>query len=475
MVNARRIVIVGGGITGLATAHALMSGARATKRALRITLLERASRLGGNIITERRDGFTLDGGPDSWVASKPQATALARGVGLGDELVSTIEAYRRVYVAWDGVLHALPEGLILAVPTRVLPVLKSNLFSWRAKLRMGLEPFVPRHVSSDDEDESIGSFVSRRLGREVSDRLAAPLLGGIFAGDANELSIRATFPQFVEMEAKHGSLIRAMRGSPRAVATPGKATPSAFTSLRGGMGSVIDALKTALTDVDIRLGARVQTIARLPSGDARGRYAIAIEGAETLYADDVVLATPAHATAEMLQELDAAVADELAAIPYTSTATVFLAFRREDVKHPLDATGFIVPRSLGRPMLAATWVTSKWASRAPSGNVLMRVFFGGSLGQGVLAEDDAALATLAQSELGALMGGLDATPLFTRVFRFDRASAQPLVGHLARMRRVRAGLERLPGVHVAGGGLDGIGIPDCVRQGGDVAIRILAE
>lgn len=480
MAHARRIVIVGGGITGLATAHALISGAHATKRTLAITLLERSARLGGNIVTERRDGFTLDGGPDSWVSSKPQATALARGVGLGDELVSTLEAFRRVYVAWDGVLHAVPEGLVLAVPTRILPVLQSRLFSWRAKVRMGLEPFVPRHKGlGDDDDESIASFVSRRLGREVCDRLAAPLLGGIFAGDAGDLSIRATFPQFVEMEEKHGSLIRAMRASPRgAAARDGKAPPSAFTSLRGGMGSVIDALAKALAEIDVRMNARARRVARLPSGDPRGRYAIEMEGASdesAVYADDVVLAMPAHATASMLRDLDPSVADELAGIPYVSTATVFLAFRKSDVKHPLDATGFIVPRALGRPMLAATWVTSKWGARAPEGQVLMRVFFGGATGQGILAKDDAELATLAQSELGSMMGGLEAKPLFTRVFRFDRASAQPLVGHLGRMRRIRAGLERLPGVFVAGGGLDGIGIPDCVRQGGEVAIRILAE
>jgi oxygen-dependent protoporphyrinogen oxidase len=472
----RRVVIVGGGITGLATAHALMSGARATKRTMNITLLESSSRLGGNIITERRDGFTLDGGPDSWVSSKPQATALARGVGLGDELVSTLEAFRRVYVAWDGELHAVPEGLVLAVPTRIMPVLRSGLFSWRAKVRMGLEPLVPRHKSQGDEDESIASFVSRRLGREVCERLAAPLLGGIFAGDAGDLSIRATFPQFVEMEEKHGSLIRAMRRTPRgAAAKNGVAPPSAFTSLRGGMGTVVDALETSLAGLDLRVGQRARKLARLPSGDARGRYAIEMEDDSTRYADDVVLALPAHASARILEDIDVALSNELDAIPYVSTATVFLAFKKSDVSHALDATGFIVPKSLGRPMLAATWVTSKWDARAPAGQVLMRVFFGGTSGQGTLAKDDASLAALAQSELGALMGGLHAKPIFTRVFRFDRASAQPLVGHLGRMRRVRSGLERLPGVFVVGGGLDGIGIPDCVRQAGDVAIRILAE
>jgi oxygen-dependent protoporphyrinogen oxidase len=473
MSPARRVVIVGGGVTGLTTAYALLSGARKRGVNVDVTLVERGSRLGGSIVTEKRDGFTIDGGPDSWVAAKPFATALAKDLGLGESLVPTVEATRRVYVAHGDALHVLPEGLVLAVPTRIAPVVTTRLFSWGAKLRMGAEPFVPKNTSGDDE--SIADFVTRRLGREVSDRLAAPMLGGIFAGDATKLSMKATFPQMVEMERTYGSLVRGMRAQRRAAAANGGGkAPSAFLSLEGGVGSLVDALVAALAHARVRTNAQARAVSKLPEGDERGRYAVDLEAGDTLFADDVVLTAPTYGVASVVRPLDPSIADELDAIPYASTATVFLAFRRQDVRHPLDAAGFIVPRALGRPLLASTWVSSKWEGRAPNGHVLIRAFFGGAWGESTLARDDEALVALARSELAALMA-LDATPLFSRVFRFDRASAQPIVGHLARVARIREQLTKYPGLRIAGAGFGGIGIPECVRQGNEVAAAILGE
>jgi oxygen-dependent protoporphyrinogen oxidase len=470
MKRAPRVVVIGGGVTGLATARALLAAARAKSCAIDVVVLEKNARHGGNIITHRQEGFTLDGGPDSWVAAKPHATDLARGLGLGAELMPTIEATRHVYVAHGDALHLLPEGLVLAVPTRVMPIVRTRLFSWPAKLRMAMEPFIPRRKSNDDE--SIGDFVTRRLGREVNERLASPLLGGIFAGDASQLSIRATFPQFVDIEAKHGSLVRAMRSQRKAqaAAAKGKHGASAFLSLRGGMSTLIDALaRDVESAASVRRGASVASITRLDGGNAtdeRGRYAVDVEGAGPIFADHVVVAAPAHAAARALASLDDTLARELAEIRYASTATAFLALRRSDVAHPLDAVGFIVPRALSRPILAATWVSSKWESRAPGGHVLMRAFFGGAWGEDVLAKDDDALAAIALAELRRFMR-IDGAPLFSKVFRFDRSNPQPLVGHGARLDRIRARLarhEHLAAVHVIGSGYDGVGIPDCVRQ-----------
>jgi oxygen-dependent protoporphyrinogen oxidase len=454
----KRVVVIGGGIAGLSTAHALL------QRGADVTVLERSARLGGNIITERTKGFTIDGGPDSWVATKPHATELAKSLGV--ELIPTIEAFRKVYVAHEGTLHPVPEGLILGVPTRILPVLKTGLFSTRAKLRMGLEPLLPSRPLEGDEDESVSDFVSRRLGHEVTDRLAAPLLGGIFAGDASQLSIRATFPQFVEMERRFGSLVRAMRAS-RPKTSSGK-HPSAFLSPRGGMGELIEVLEKAL-------GGRVlksQPVRALRKDD--GRYRIDIDGRDPLFADAVVLGLPAHHAAETVKELDAQLSEELKAIRYASTSTVFLAFRAEAIKRPLDATGFIVPRSMGRPILACTWVSSKWEGRAPAGHVLIRAFFGGAWGEAILEQSDEGLVACARDELRQLMN-LDAEPLFTRVFRFDRASPQPVIGHLGRMARIRGRLAESPGLYLVGGGYDGVGIPDCVRQAGETAARIKGD
>ena len=468
----RRVVIVGGGITGLATAHALRS-----VPGVEVTLVEGTARLGGNIVTERRDGFTLDGGPDSWIVTKPHATALAREVGIGDRLMPSIAATRRVYVAWKGELHPLPEGLVLAVPTKIMPIVKSGLFSWDAKLRMALEPIIPARTYVGDEDESIGAFVTRRLGEEMTERLAAPLLGGIFAGDADELSIRAAFPQFVDAEQKHGSLIRAMRAAraaSHAASGGSKEPPSAFTSPRGGMSELIDAVAARLGDTRVQMRRRVAAVTALETGDPRGRYRVATDGGDALEADDVVLAGPSHAASRALSGLDPDLASALGAFTFVSTATAFLAFRREDVAHALDAVGFIVPRAMRRPILAATWVSSKWEDRAPEGHVLMRVFFGGAWGESILQNDDTALAAIGLAELRALMGPLG-TPLFTRVFRFTRANPQPRVGHLARIREVRGMLTRWPGLHVAGSGFDGVGIPDCVRQGEAVAAWIARD
>ncbi len=473
MSNLRRIVIVGGGITGLAAAHAAVARARETGRAVAVTLLERSPRLGGNLITEHVDGFLLDAGPDSWVAAKPQATALARELGLGGALMGTNEGTRRYYIAWAGALHPVPEGLVLGVPTRLGPLARTRLFSWAGKARMALEPTIPARRFDGDDDESIADFATRRLGREASERLVAPLLGGISAGDASDISVRAAFPQLVAMEREHGSLVRGMQAAARARAASKGAggEGSAFLSLEGGVGALAAALCERLRaeGVDLRVEAFVRSVARSERG-----WTVETNAGEHVPAAALLLAVPATAAGRLVGALDGGIARGLGAVGYASTATVFLAYRRADVAHPLDGVGFVVPRALGRPILASTWVSSKWSGRAPEGHVLLRAFFGGAWGEEALKLDDDGLSTLARRELQALMG-LDAQPLWSRVFRFDGTSAQMRVGHLAAMRALRERLaEVAPGVLVAGGGYDGVGIPDCIRQGQEAG-RALAD
>lgn len=467
----KHIVVVGGGITGLAACLKLLEGVRERKLPVSITLLERSERVGGNIVARRRDGFLLDGGPDSWVATKPQATALAERLGLGAQIMPTREESRRVFIVWGRELHPLPEGIVLTVPTRIRPIIESRLFTLGAKARMGLEPFIAARSWEDGEDESIGDFITRRLGREVTDRLAAPLLGGIFAGDASKLSIRASFPQFVEAERRYGSLIRAMRAAKRAHgAVPGAKPPSMFLSLRDGMTALVDAVRARLGDLDIRLSTQVLHIDR----DTAGGLRLELAGAGTVFADQVIVATPAHVAAEALGPLGTGLAADLRGVPYVSTATIHLAYRRRDVSHPLDASGFIVPRVLGRRILASTWVSTKWESRAPEGAVLLRVFCGGAMDQEILHNDDDALVRIAREELAELMA-LRAEPLFAEVFRFVASNPQPLVGHLALLGRVRQAILDLPGVHVACSGLDGVGISDCIKQAESAAVACLAR
>jgi oxygen-dependent protoporphyrinogen oxidase len=461
-----RVVIVGGGISGLSTAHAVLE----LDPSAELVLLEQAPRVGGSIITERPAGFILDAGPDSWVATKPQATALAKRLGLDDELIGTIPENRRALIAWGDVLHPLPEGFVLGVPTSVLPIITTRLFSARGKLRMAMEPLVPRRRPvGEDDDESIDSFVRRRLGGEVAERLVAPLLGGIYGGDAAALSMRATLPQFVEMEAKQGSLIHAMKAAHRPRGAGPR--PSMFTSLRSGLGTLVDRLVSKIGPERIHTDAKVARVS-FSKDDPRGRFAVEVCGDEPRHADHVVLSIPAHAAAYALRSMGEPLTSLLCAMPYISTGVVMMAFARSDIAHPLNATGYIVPHVLGHPALAATWVTSKWAHRAPEDQVLIRVFLGGAGADDLLAKDDGELERLARDELERTMG-VKASPRLTRVFRFLRANPQPLVGHPGRMRQTRELLAATPGLHLVASGYDGVGIPDCVRQAEQAARAIV--
>jgi len=458
--------VAGGGFTGLAAAHALVSSGRP----FGVTLLESSDRLGGKAETHYESGFVLDAGPDSWLAVRPGPVDLARKVGLERELIGTIEKNRRVYVAWRDALHPLPEGLVLGVPTRFLPMVKTRLFPWSAKLRMGLEPLVPRRPLEGDDDETIADFATRRLGREATERLVGPMLGGIFGGDARTLSARAAVPQLVEAERAHGSLVRAMRASRRAPHAGGR--DSAFLSLHRGMGAFVEAIAASLQDALVRTGARVERVEPRDPADGRGQWTIVLDTKEALVSDDLVLALPAFAAASIVRGFDVELATLLDGIPYASSAAVFLAFRRASVAHPLDASGYIVPRVLASEAVAVTWISSKWEGRAPDGTTLMRVFFGGAGREAILANDDETLVRVAREELCARIG-LEGEPVFTRVFRFNRASPQPLLGHIARMRKIRERVARWPGLYVGGGGYEGIGIPSCIEQGRAIAREMI--
>jgi oxygen-dependent protoporphyrinogen oxidase len=480
MADPPRLVIVGGGITGMAAAHAASARSKERGREVSITVVERSPRLGGNLVTECVDGYLLDGGADSWVVTKPHATALARALGLAGAIVGTNAANRRYYVAWGDKLHVVPEGLVLGVPTQLGPLVRTRLFSWRGKARMAMEPVVRARRFEGDEDESIAAFATRRLGREAAERLVAPLLGGISAGDASDISVRASFPQLVAMEREHGSLVRgtlaARRERARAQAEAGgkRTQGSAFVSLEGGVGELARALAQRLgaEGVSLRPSVGVEAVTRRDASDPvagatrpEAGYRLALAGGEHLDADALLLAIPGHAAARLIEPLDAEVARLLAGIVYGSTATVFLGYRRDEVRHPLAGVGFVVPRAAGRPILAATWVSSKWDQRAPAGHVLLRLFVGGPSGEVALAGSDDDLVALARTTLRSLMG-IDAEPHLARVFRFNSSSAQMRVGHLPRMRSIHERLTRhLHGLRVAGGGYDGVGIPDCIRQG----------
>ena len=461
----RSVVIVGGGITGLAAARALEDAASPVS----ITVLEASDRLGGTLRSERRalggGEVLLDVGADGWVAAKPQATALVRAVGLGERLLETVPENRSLYLAWNGKLRRLPEGLVLGVPSHWKPVLASDLFTARGKARMLLEPYLPAKVGRSDE--SIVSFVTRRLGRELAERVGTPLLGGIVSGEAAELSIRATFPQLVEAERTEGSLVRAAQKKRAAAAAlaGGERAPSAFLTLEGGVESLVHAVAASLQRTEIRREAKVSGI----TADGHGGYQVhlAREGSEVLPADAVLVACPFGVARELLSPLGPSLARAFAPLRETGSVAVIFAYPRRAVRGPLDATGFLVPRTLGSPVLAATWLSQKWPGRAPADTLLVRAFLRSALA----SREDADLARLAHDDLRGWMD-IHGEPELHRVARWTRPFLQ--VGHLDRLAALDAALAEHPRLHVGGSGYAGVGIPDAIAQGQRAATRMLA-
>ena len=453
-------IIVGGGIAGLATAYELH------RRGLPFLLLESALRPGGVILSEDVDGFTIDAGPDSLLVQKPDGIKLCEELGLGDRLVPT-KPPRLAFILRDGTLHPLPASSVLGVPTRIGPFISTRLFSMPGKMRMGAELFVP--TRRDDEDESIGAFMTRRFGEEATTYLAEPLLAGIHAGDVNRLSLRALFPRFVETERTCGSLLRAFRGQrqPRPKTSGGGAPrelnkDGAFRSLPGGLSELTRALVAALPSPSIRLNTRVERVGRSTSGSRSFRVDLA--NGESLEARSVVIAAPAYVAATVIREMQPQLAQLCGDIEYASTATIALAFAREHVKHPLKGSGFVVPRVEGLGILAASWLSSKWPHRAPEGRVLLRTFAGGARDPQALALSDKELIDRSIKALTPLIG-VTGSPMLTRVYRWERASAQHNVGHLARIAAIERLLAGQPGLFVTGSGFRGVGIPDCIADG----------
>src|SRR2546422_4582358 len=405
-----KLVVVGGGITGLAAAHRAVELARQRSLALDLARIEARDRLGGTIATERADGFLIEAGPDSFLSEKPWALELCRRLGVEDRLVRTDDRFRKVFVWRRGRLHPLPDGFQLLAPTRLGPFLSSDLFSWSGKLRMALDLVRPRSVV---DDESLGAFVRRRLGAEALERGAQPRVAGIYPADPDDLSLAATMPRFLELERRERSLIlglwRASRKAPRG-GTSG-ARWSLFVTFKDGMGEMVLRLASRLPPGAVRLGQRVWGIERGSQG-----WRVTTDDGTALEADRVIVTTEAHAAGRLLRYVDPALAALLGEIAYASSATISVGYRRGDVPHALDGFGFVVPRTEGRAVLACTFSSVKYPGRAPAGMALLRCFFGGALGAPVLELDDDSLVARARTELGEALG-VTASPVLTRLRR----------------------------------------------------------
>jgi oxygen-dependent protoporphyrinogen oxidase len=452
-----RIAIIGGGISGLAAAFALEGHRRGG--AVEYRLYESLPRLGGVLRSERIHGCIVEGGPDSFLTEKPWASDLSRALGIGDQLIASHDSERITYILVRGELVPIPDGLMFMVPTRIFSTGTSRLFSWSTKLRMAQEFLNP--PAAAQQDESVAALVARHYGSEMVDRVADPLLSGIYGGESAALSVRAVLPRFAEMERTHGSLGRGMLAARKKISRAAK-KPALFTSLRNGMEQMVEAIVPRLDAASLLTNTPAQSIER--AGDGWQVSA----GANSAQFDGIILAVPAHTAARLLSSVSPALAGELGGIPYTSSITVALGYDREVRQSLPPGFGFLVPRSEGKKLLAATFVHNKFPHRAPADRAVLRCAFAGSNAESVWEMSNDAIVAVVRNDLQQILG-LRAIPLFARVYRWKSAMAQYGVGHLDRLDRIEHLRRQLPKLGLVGNGYRGIGVPDCVRSGQEAA------
>lgn len=476
----KRAIVIGGGITGLAASYRLTREAERRGIPLHVTLLEASSRVGGVIHTTHRDGFLIEHGPDAFISTKPWAKALCEELGIADAFIGTNPNMRRSFVVRNGTLHPVPEGFYMMAPGAFRPFLKSPIFSWRGKLRMGVELLIPRR--GDVADESVADFVRRRLGNEAFERIAQPMIGGIYTSDAENLSLKATFPRFLEMEAEHGSIIKALLETRKRQASQmhrdtSGARYSLFLSFASGMQTLVNRLQQAHLTVArpvpyepvscerssqayLCLNSRVVTVRQ--EKDETGWHVSLADG-EVLEAELLCIALPAPQAGKLCESVSLSLAEKLQAISYASSATLNFAFRREDVGHPLNGTGFVVPVTEGLALIGCSFSSVKFETRAPEGHVLLRAFVRECTGEPT---------ERALKETTALLG-IKKEPLFSVVSRHTRTMAQYQVGHQEHVKDIEALATSLPGFALAGNAYHGIGIPDCIHSGEQAALALL--
>ncbi len=464
----KRIAIIGGGISGLSAAFYLQK-ARAAGADVEYTLFESGQRLGGSMYSDRVEGCLVEAGPDSFLTEKPWAISLCKELGIADQLIGSNDAQRKTYILVNGRLVVMPDGLMFMVPTQLLPTALSPLFSWSTKLRMARELLHPPRPMQTDE--TVAELVERHFGAEVVDRLADPLLSGVYGGDAAKLSARAVLPRFVEMEEKYGSLSRAMLAAHKKMMATRKHPPRPlFTSLQDGMQQMVDAITARLDPESIRLRTHVLRVYPEDSSSS-WRVAIELNGEERF--DAVLIATPANVAGALLDGVDRGLARNLLDITYSSSVTVTLGYYMDQLTSLPPGFGFLVPRSEGTRMLACTFVHNKFPHRAPKDKGILRCFLGGARDEAVLAFSDDEILETVHRELRDILK-LDARPLFARVYRWRGAMAQYEPGHIARVQRIETRVAEIPGLALAGNAYHGIGVPDCIRSGLEAA-NVLAQ
>jgi len=463
---APRIIVIGGGVTGLAAAWRLRQHFEKANQPVALQLLEGSPQQGRSVKTIAREGFLLETGADCFISEKPRGVGLARELGLELDLIGTRPEFRRSFIRRGGSFHPIPEGFYLMGPSRFRPFLENTLLSWPGKFRAMMEPLIPSHPQTD---ESLASFVRRRFGQEMLDWMAQPLIAGIYGASPDVLSLRATFPQFLEMERTYGSVVFGLKKRHGSMSSASGARYSLFLILRGGMQQLMDTLAAKLGSTIMSSGVGVREIRR-----ADGSWQVVKSNGEILTADAVCIALPAHAATPVVHALDPDLANELEAIPYAPAATLNVALRDMDISKPLAGIGFVVPQKEQKLVLGCTCVQNKFEGRAPKGFTLLRAFLGGVQNVAWMDEKDETLTANVVKELSEWLG-ITGKPMFTHLERYRRALPQYAVGHLQRVVRIEERLLRHPGLSMAGNWAYGIGVPDCIQAGERAADLLISH
>ena len=474
MSATRTVAIVGGGISGLATAFALQEQAAAADVQLRCTVLDAAPVWGGKIVTHRIGELVTEAGPDSFLSNKPAGLQLVEKLGLTGQLINTNETGKKAFVYTGGRLCELPEGLVAVTPGQIGPFLKSGLLSFGGLARMGMDLVIPAKRS--DGDESLASFFRRRFGRQAFERMMEPLMAGIYAGDAEQMSLKATFPRFWELEREHGSVIRGLMAARKTgpARLAGGPRRSMFVSLKNGLEDLVVTLVGQLHDrgIELRTDAVVESLRVRSHQPGRWMYDVMLRNSPALSVESLVLATPAFVTAELLRPLTPIAAGLLEMIPYTSTATIAMAYPASVVGGAVSGFGFVVPRAEDRDLIAVTWTSLKWPYRAPSNQLMVRCYVGGVGRERILELDDKALVARVKAELKQICN-VTVEPTYVEVNRWMKAMPQYLLGHLKRLEEAESALSRYGGLILTGAAYRGVGIPDCIRDGALAAARVV--
>jgi oxygen-dependent protoporphyrinogen oxidase len=465
----KQIAIIGAGVSGLAAATAIQR-AKDAGADVEFTLFERSNRLGGVMVTERIDDCLIEAGPDSFLSEKTYGADFCKTFGLGDQIIGSNDAERITYIVVNNRLIAMPDGLMFMVPTKILPTAATSLFTWGTKIKMGLEFFSKPPVSNGDE--TVGAMVRRHYGQEVVERLADPLLSGVYGGDADSLSVQAVLPRFADMEKKYGSLSRGMLAARKKMAEmtkkagPGYKPRPLFSSLKNGMQQLVDAVAEYLPKDRIQKGVSVESVSQNGSG-----WTVVVNGSQQHF-DGLIIATPAHAAGRLLSSVDAELSGELNSVSYSSSVTVAATYNRTDLAHMPPGFGFLVPKTENRRVRALTFVHNKFPHRAPADKGILRVFLGGLSDQGVLDLSDQEILSTVRRELREMIK-LQAEPRLERVYRWNKAMAQYGPGHLDRVKRIQQAVAATPGLALAGNAFQGIGVPDCIASGLNAANAVL--